>query len=644
MTRTASYGAWPSPISAAMTAEEALDLQRGPVLLDVTAAYWMEGRPGDGGRATIVCCDLRDGSITDVTCTPFHPRSRVHEYGGGDFTVGDGCVYFANDDDQRLYRQRLHHPPTAVTVTGKQRYADAVVDRRRQRLICVCEDHDEPDGEPRNTIVSVDAERGSAPRVLVSGADFYASPRISPDGSRVAWLSWNHPNMPWDGSEVWVADFDADGRVYRPRHVAGGPRESIVQPEWAPDGSLYFVSDRSGWWNLYRERDGRLQGVRALDAEFAEPQWVLGASSYAFASPRTIVCSHFRQGRWHLESIDAVTLRTAPIEVPYTSIAQVRADHGQAVFRGASPTQATAIVHLELRSGRTRVLRRAHRQSLDTRYFSVPRALEFRSAHGETARALFYGPANPECAAAPGERPPLLVTSHGGPTAAASRALDIRLQFWTTRGFAVVDVDYRGSSGYGRAYREALYGQWGVADVEDCVHAALHLAKEGSVDAHRLVIRGRSAGGFTALCALTFHDVFHAGASYYGISDLEALATDTHKFESRYTERLVGPYPNRRDLYLARSPIHFVDRLSCPVILLQGLDDKVVPPAQSHAMAAALRRKRLPVAYLPFPGEAHGFRRPETVKTALLAELFFYSRVFDFDLAEPLAPIHIDNL
>jgi dipeptidyl aminopeptidase/acylaminoacyl peptidase len=627
-----------------MAAEGGLDLQRGPVLLDATAAYWMEGRPNDGGRPTIVRCDLRSRRTEDITGAPFHPRSRVHEYGGGDFVVGDGCVYFANDDDQRLYRQQPQRAPTAITPAGKQRYADATFDRQRRRLVCVCEDHDETLAEPRNALVCIDAENGGNPRVLVSGADFYASPRISPDGSRLAWLAWNHPNMPWDGSEVWLADVDTEGRVHRPRHVAGGPCESIVQPEWSPDGTLYFLSDRSGWWNLYRERDGRLQSVHELDAEFAEPQWALGPSSYAFASPRQIVCSYFRAGLWHLESIDAATLRAEPIETPYTSISQVRAGHGQAVFRGGSPTESTSIVHLDLRSAGTSVLRRAHRRKIDTRYVSVPRALQFRTAHGETARALFYSPVNPECTAPASERPPLLVTSHGGPTAAASRALDVKLQFWTTRGFAVVDVDYRGSSGYGRLYREALKGQWGVADVDDCVHAARHFAHEGSADPHRLAVRGRSAGGFTALCALTFHDVFSAGASYYGISDLEALATGTHKFESRYTDRLVGPYPACRDVYRARSPIHFVDRLSCPVILLQGLDDKVVPPTQSQAMAAALRRKGLPVAYLPFPGEAHGFRRPETVKASLLAELFFYSRVFRFDLAEPVTPIHIENL
>ncbi|HIC94777.1 MAG TPA: S9 family peptidase, partial [Anaerolineae bacterium] len=463
-------------------------------------------------------------------------------------------------------------------------------------------------------------------------------------GTRLAWLTWNHPNMPWDGTELWVAKLRADGSLGRAGRVAGGPRESIFQPEWSPDGILHFVSDRTGWWNLYRWRDGRVEPLTEMEAEFGRPQWVFGMSTYAFESAGRIICAYTRQGTWHLASLDTATRRLEPIETPYTEIAYVRAAPGRAVFLAGSPTEPASIVQLDLATGRIEVLRRSSETAIDPGYLSSPQAIEFPTEGGLTAYAFFYPPRNRDYVAPPDERPPLLVMSHGGPTSAASTTLNLEIQYWTSRGIAVLDVNYGGSTGYGRAYRERLEGRWGIVDVDDCVNGARYLVERGLVDGQRLAIRGGSAGGYTTLCALTFRDVFKAGASYFGVSDLEALTKETHKFESHYLDRLVGPYPERRDLYRDRSPIHFAHRLSCPVIFFQGLEDKVVPPSQAELMVQALRAKGLPVAYVTFEGEQHGLRRAESIKRALDAELYFYARIFGFEPADPVEPVPIENL
>ncbi len=640
--QVAPYGSWKSPITSDLIVAETVRL--GQIVLDGEAVYWVEMRPSEGGRSVIVR-RTPDGQVTDVTPPPFNAHTRVHEYGGGAFTVADGVVYFSNFADQRLYRQDPDRPPRPITPEGAWRYADGVVDRRRGRLICVREDHTLGDREAVNTIVSVkldgDAEGG---QVLVAGNDFYASPRLSPDGTRLAWLTWNHPNMPWDGTELWVGELRADGTLGEVRHVAGGERESIFQPEWSPDGTLYFVSDRTGWWNLYRWRDGQVEPLVEREAEFGLPQWVFGMSTYAFASEGRIVCAYAVRGTWTLAVVETATGRLEPIETPYTTITGVRAAAGRVLFRAGSPVEPISIVQMDLATGRREVLRRSSSLTVDPGYLSIPQLLDFPTEEGQRAYAFFYPPQNRDFVGPPDERPPLLVISHGGPTSATSTVFNPMIQYWTSRGIAVLDVNYRGSTGYGRAYREALYGRWGVADVDDCVNGARYLVERGEVDGERLIIRGGSAGGYTTLCALTFRDFFRAGASYYGISDLEALAQETHKFESRYLDRLVGPYPERRDLYRQRSPIHFADRLSCPIIFFQGAEDRVVPPEQAERMVEALRAKGLPVAYLLFEGEQHGFRRAEHIKRALDAELYFYSRVFSFDLADPVEPVEIENL
>lgn len=638
--QVAPYGSWKSPITTDLIVSETIRF--GQIALDGQDVYWLESRPSEGGRSVIVR-RTRGGQITDLLPPPFNARTSVHEYGGGSFVISDGTIYFSNFADQRVYRLTPGSEPQPITHGENLRYADGVIDRQRGRMICVREDHTVAGREAVNTLVSL-ALDGSGTRVLVSGNDFYSSPRLSPDGSRLAWLTWNHPNMPWDGTKLWVGELRADGSLGHSEHVVGGTDESIFQPEWSPDGVLHFVSDRTGWWNLYCWRNESIVPLCEKAAEFGLPQWVFGMSTYAFASAHRIICTYTEQGVSHLASLDTTTGKLDPIETPYSNIGQVRATAERVVFIGGSPTEPASIVQLDLNTSRIDVLQRSSNVTVDAGYLSSPESIEFPTEHGLTAYAFFYPPQNRDYVAPHDERPPLLVMSHGGPTAAASNIFDLGIQFWTSRGIAVLDVNYGGSTGYGRAYRERLDGQWGIVDVDDCVNGAKYLVNRGIVDGKRLMITGGSAGGYTTLCALTFRDTFKAGASYFGLSDLEADLLETHKFESRYTYRLVAPYPERRDIYYERSPVHFIDRLACPVIFFQGLEDKIVLPNQSVLMVEALRAKRLPVAYIAFEGEGHGFRRAENIKRSLEAELYFYSRIFGFPLADAVEPVLIENL
>ena len=643
----APYGSWKSPISADLIVAGTIGL--GQIALDGGDVYWSEGRPFEAGRSAIVR-RTPDGNMADVTPPPFNVRTRVHEYGGGAFTVQNGTIYFSNFADQRLYKQTPDSEPQPLTPVANRRYTDTSIDRQWGRLICVCEEHTDG-GEPVNTVVSIDLHNGEDVQVLVSGSDFYSSPRLSPDNSQLAWLSWNHPNMPWDGTQLWVAQINADGSLGEAECLAGGVNESVFQPEWSPDGVLYFVSDRTGWWNLYRWlpawSEGGLGGVEslyAMDAEFGLPQWVFGMSTYGFESANRIICTYTQKGSWHLASLDLQTKQLEVIETPYTDISSLQVASGKAAFIAGSATEPTAIVQMDLATQQIEVLRRSSELEIDTGYLSTPQAIAFPTENNLTAYAFFYPPQNKDYTAPGGQKPPLLVKSHGGPTASASSTFNLKIQYWTSRGFAFLDVNYGGSTGYGREYRQRLNKQWGIVDVDDCANGAKYLAESGLVDSERLAIAGGSAGGYTTLCALTFRDVFKAGASHYGVSDLEALATDTHKFESRYLDKLIGPYPERKDLYEARSPIHFTDQLSCPAIFFQGLEDKIVPPNQAEMMVEALKAKGLPVAYVAFEGEQHGFRRAENIKRALDGEFYFYSRIFGFEPAEAVEPVAIENL
>jgi dipeptidyl aminopeptidase/acylaminoacyl peptidase len=636
------YGTWPSPISAESVAAQGIRL--GSVAVYGDDVYWLERRPNEGGRSVLVR-RRADGRHEELTPQGFNVRTRVHEYGGGACIVAGGNIYFSNFADQRVYRG----DGTAITRASQCFYADFAYDSTRQRLIAVREDHSRPGHEPETTLVAIPLDGGeSAGEVIASGHDFYSTPRVSPDGSTLAWLAWRHPQMPWDGTELWVAGIDASGALTDARRVAGGPSESIYQPGWSPDGTLYFVSDRNQWWRLYRW-DGAVSHAVITnappDAEFGRPQWIFDTTTWAFAGPARIVVSYTRNGRWHLGVVNVATGVMTSLTPGLEPREWLTATATHAIVVAGSPRTSDAVMHIDLDTGEAEPLKSASPVDLDAAYISEPDAIEFPTARGLTAHAFIYPPRHPEYTGMPGEQPPLIVIGHGGPTAATTARFDVGIQYWTTRGFAVADVNYGGSSGYGRSYRERLNGQWGIVDVEDAVNAARCLVARGEADRNRLIIRGGSAGGYTALAALVFHpDVFKAAASYYGISDLEVLQQDTHKFESRYSDILVGPYPQARDLYRARSPVHFVDRLSCALILLQGLEDKVVPPNQSEMMADAVRRKGLPVAYLAFEGEQHGFRKAATIIRSLEAELYFYGAVFGFTPADRIEPVPIDNL
>jgi dipeptidyl aminopeptidase/acylaminoacyl peptidase len=638
MVETLPYGAWRSPITSDLIVGEAIGL--GDIMVDGPDIYWIESRPNESGRNVIVRW-LPSGKVTgggteDVTPKPFSARSRVHEYGGGSALAYQGTIYFTNFVDQRLYRQENGSAPKPITPAGDQqqpgtrrRYADGLFDVRRGRWIGVREEHG-ADGRVDNALVAVDAREPGPGRVLAQGHDFYASAKLSPDGGRLAWLTWDHPNMPWVGTQLWLAEIAEDGDLAEPRLVAGGDAESIFQPQWSPDGILYFVSDRTGWWNLYRHdaASGAARPICPRGAEFGQPQWVFGQSTFAFLSAGQMVCVYGEEGGGKLARLDIATGQLNPIELPFTDFGGIRTAGGRIVCRAGSPTGPGAIVAIDPETGALTVLRVSAPAAGDEnlrRYFSVPQHIAFPTENGLTAYAHYYKPTNPDFAAPVGEKPPLVVKCHGGPTASASTTLSLGIQYWTSRGIAVLDVDYGGSTGYGRAYRARLEGAWGVVDVDDCVNATRHVIAEGLADPERAVITGGSAGGYTVLAALALRDVFRGGASYYGVSDIAALARDTHKFESRYLDWLIGPYPEREDLYRERSPLTHADRLRRPVIFFQGADDRVVPPNQTEMMVEALQRQNIPVGYLLFAGEAHGFRRAENIKRALDAELYFYA-------------------
>jgi dipeptidyl aminopeptidase/acylaminoacyl peptidase len=642
----APYGSWRSPISAEMCARGKVSLSEPTLHGDV--AYWLEARPNEDGRQVLMRADPWSDPA-DVTPPAFNVRNKVHEYGGGSFAVHDGVVFFTNFDDQRLYRQEdpgvephpiVPEPPTP----SAYRYADLRVFRDGRSLICVRERH-EAEGVV-NELVVLPTDGSGEPVTVASGRGFYACARLSPDGSRLAWLCWDVPNMPWDGNELWVADVREDGTLVNATMAAGGEGESLFQPGWSRDGHVHFVSDRSGWWNLYRrEDDGSDTNLTPADAEFGVPMWEFGYATYAFLSDGRIACTYHRDGTHHLAILDPATSEMLDLDLPYATYdPYLGADGSRLVFVAGGPATPHQVVSVDLVTRSVDVLRESERLSFDAAYISVPEPIAFPTEGGLTAHAYHYPPTNPDFTAPVDERPPLIVMSHGGPTSETVPEFQIGNQFFTSRGFAVVDVNYGGSTGYGREYRQRLNGQWGIVDVLDCINAAKHLVGLGKADPARLLITGGSAGGWTTLCALVFHEVFAAGASYFGVSDLEPFAADTHKFEAKYIDSLVGPWPETADLWRARTPARHADLLSSPMILLQGLEDEVVPPSQAEVMVRALDAKRIPHAYLAFEGEQHGFRRAENIIRSLEAELYFYSRILGFELAEPVEPVEIHHL
>jgi dipeptidyl aminopeptidase/acylaminoacyl peptidase len=669
---TVPHGAWPSPIDAqdlVVGAGEPTD-----VWADSGVTWWSQTRPDQGGRLQIVRRDP-DGSIHDVLPQTWNARTRVHEYGGGAWWVHDGVVFAVDYADQRLYRAEPGTEPVPLTPTpalaGGLRYADGRLTPDGRYCVCVREWHDAQ--EVRNEIVAIEAtgrlDAENSPSVLVSGPDFVASPRISPDGEHLAWIEWQHPNMPWDSTRLWTADLVRDGaglRLKNTRAVAGDPDESLVQPEWAPDGALYVVSDRSDWWNVYRVDTEGLVPVHPLAAEVGQPAWVFGQSRYQ-PGPESVTMTWSGPEGAHLSTVMADGSVRDEILPPFLTLTSLRPDPDRSQVGGprlvaiaALATGSPAVIELRPKAdpavpnpalsdqalpsptefGPT-VLSPAVAELLPAEAISRPKRIDFPSAGGRTAHGLFYPPTSTQAQAPPGEKPPLLVTVHGGPTSAANPAFRPATQFWTSRGFAVVDVDYGGSTGYGRPYRRLLDGKWGIVDVEDACAAATWLAQEGWVDPDRLAIRGGSAGGFTVLSALARQNVFAAGTSLYGVADLGALARDTHKFESRYLDGLVGPWPEAEAVYVERSPLSHIDGFDRPLIVLQGDEDVVVPPAQAEAIVNALASKEVPHAYMLFAGEQHGFRRADTIIRALEAELSFYGQVFGFEPAGSIDPVPI---
>jgi dipeptidyl aminopeptidase/acylaminoacyl peptidase len=637
----APHGSWSSPITSAAIVADSLKL--GQVAIDGDSIVWAEGRPAEGGRSVLMRRHA-DGRIEELTPEGFSARTRAHEYGGGGFVVDGGVLWFSNFGDSALYRQAPDEAPGLFAAEPGARFADAIVDHRRGRLIAVREAHPENGTEAVTTLVAI-ALDGGAITPLASGSDFYSSPALSPDGRLLAYLSWSHPNMPWDGTRLHVATIADDGQVIDETVIAGGDDESVFQPQWAPDGELIHVSDRSGWWNLYGWRDGRTRAIHPAAAEFGEPQWEFGMSRCGLTPDGTIIAAPITDGVARLVAIDRATGRLREIPTPFREIKELRVGAGWIAFLGGSDREARSLVRLDLASGEHAIIRRGSALSVDDGYLSPAQAIRYPTTGDREAHAFFYAARNRDFEGPAGERPPLIVLSHGGPTSQATPTFNPAIQFWTSRGFSVVDVNYGGSSGHGRDYRRRLNGQWGIVDIDDCVNAAKYLVEQGRADGRRLAIRGGSAGGYTTLGALAFRPgVFRAGASYYGVGDLEVLARDTHKFESRYLDSLIGPYPAMKATYVARSPVHAVERIDNALILFQGLEDRVVPPNQSQLMFDAVKARGLPVAYLPFPGEGHGFRAAAAIRRSLEAELLFYGRVLGFRPADAIEPVAIDNL
>jgi dipeptidyl aminopeptidase/acylaminoacyl peptidase len=628
------YGSWISTLSAADAAAD--PNKPSQIIVSDGIVYWSESKPKESGRVAVMR-RLRSGEVEEATPADFNCRTSAHEYGGGAFFADGITLYASKFEDQRLYKLEPDVDPVPISpkpdIPRGLRYADGRLSPDRSRIYCVRERH-EADGAVENELVEFSPDGDREPAIIAGGRDFYAFPRPSPDGSKLAWLEWDQPNMPWDGTELWVAEISPEGHLKNRQNIAGGSDESIFQPEWSPDGFLHFVSDRSGWWNLYLWSGEEAQSLAPMEAEFGSPMWMFGQSQFAFLPNKTIACIYSQEGLDYLSVIQDKELK--PLDLELTAFRRPSLHYepisGQLIIFGGSTDRSSGVYAMTSENP----------LHLDDISQVVP--IKFPTAGGHEAHALYYAPKNSKYSAPDGELPPLIVISHGGPTSRTDTELSLTRQYMTSRGFAVVDVNYRGSTGYGRAYRQMLNGEWGVADVEDCIHAARYLVEQGKADGKRLIIRGGSAGGYTTLCALVFHDVFALGTSYFGVADAEALALDTHKFEARYLDSMIGPYPEQIELYRERSPIHFVDQITAPLILLQGREDKVVLPSQAKIMVEALEEKGLPYAYLEFEGEAHGFRDSKNIIRSLEAELYFYSRILGFELGEAVEQVTIKNL
>lgn len=625
------YGTWPSAVTSDLIVKDSISLDE--VKLTLQAVYYIERRPQENGRCVIV--KASDNTTADILPLPFSARSRVHEYGGGCYCVNDDILYFINDSDQDVY-SIIDQQITRLTTEDNKRFADLIYDKKHNRLIAICETHENE--SVTNSIVSIDIHTGLL-STSVDGDDFYASPRINSTADKLCWQSWNHPNMPWDGNQLWLADIDEHGYINNKKHIAGADDIAVFQPQWSPDDILHYISDDSGWWHIYlfttTQGSTEIQQLTHGNKEFGLPQWVFAQSNYAFIDETQIICCYQQENKTNLALLSLTEKsKLTNITTPWQEFSSLTTCANRIGFIAASATCTPQLVLATLDDNAinklsTSVIKNSNQLPLSETHFSKPQTITFTNRRQQIVYAYYYPPANPEFHGLNNTSPPLIVICHGGPTGQNSTALDPKKQFWTSRGFALLDVNYSGSTGYGRDYRLRLNNNWGITDVDDCCDAALYAVEQGLADNNMLIIRGSSAGGYTVLSALTFAQVFSAGASYYGISELSSLAEDTHKFESHYLDGLIGPYPKSKELYKQRSPINSADQLNCPVIFFQGTEDKVVPKAQAEKMFDALDKQGLPVAAQYFTGEQHGFRKAETIKQALENELGFYQLVFN---------------
>ncbi|MDH5433197.1 MAG: S9 family peptidase [Gammaproteobacteria bacterium] len=639
------YGSWLSKLSADELSKKSK--RYGHLVLDKNDLYWLELRAEEKGRFVLMVC-RNHGKPEEVLPKDISVHSKVHEYGGADYTVIDGKVFFSNVKDNRIYifHDDKLEPLTPIVDEQEDRYTDFQLSPCHKFLIAVRESH--RNGSVVNELIAIDCDNKTV-SVLHSGYDFYSFPRLSKQGHRLCWTCWNQPDMPWDNAELWLADFHANGTIDGIHKVTGGGDTSVFQPEWSGDGVLHYISDKNNWSNIYSHKDGVLNALAPTDRDFAVPQWVFGLGTYVINDDDSLYALYFENGEQHLCHIDEQSGLFEPIDLPFRYFESALRGNGKSLyFIAASPTSSVGVYHYDIEKNIYTRLTETVDFPLDSTEISVAQSISFSSANDRESYAFYYPPLSDQYQAEEGDLPPLIVISHGGPTGNTNNSLDPNIQFWTNRGFAVVDVNYGGSTGYGKAYRNCLLGQWGIVDVEDCIAAAQYLVSEKLADPDRLLIRGGSAGGFTTLSALTFHDVFAAGMSRYGVADLESLASDSHKFEARYLDKVVGGYsPDDVEavkLYQSRSPIHHTDKLSCPILLLQGTEDKVVPPNQAEKMVEALEAKQLPYAYILFEGEGHGFRKSETIIQAFNAELYFYRKVLGIESEEQIPKVKINNL
>ena len=640
------FGAWPSAISARSVAGQSLKF--GSINADRGTLYWSESRPDEGGRSALMGWRSNQDPV-DLLPPPYSVRSRVHEYGGGAFLAADGEIYFINDQDQDVYRLTPGQAPERLTSEPGLRFADMCLDRSRSRLIAVGERHAAANdhAHPENLLVQISLDKQTLGHVrdLVTGHDFFASPTVSPDGEKLAYMAWDLPDMPWDSAALYLGTFDETGALPSSDCIAGGAEGAVFQPEWSGDGTLLFVSDKSGWGNFYRYGDGALRQLTKTEVEFSQPLWNLGIRYYVLLDSGLIAAVYVEDGYYRLGCIDPTSGTIAPVDTDLRHFLSIATDGRDLFAIGATDMSPLAVFRISLESGHATALRQSAKSTYAAGILSKPEVLNIQNAAGQTVFGLYYPPASDIYQGPDGDTPPVILSVHGGPTASVNRGLNLKVQYWTSRGFALFAIDYSGSTGYGRAYRERLDGNWGKRDVEDCVQGAQFLAATGRADPKRLLISGGSAGGYTVLAALAASDLFAAGACYYGISDLLQLHKLTHKFEAGYLYRLLGISPDDGEaVFRERSPLYHVGKMTRPVILFQGVEDKVVPPDQAREIVKALRAQNVPVFYLEFPGEGHGFRKADTIEAALNHEYAFYVHILNLDVREPLPDLGLEMI